>query len=398
MRIGPLRWWSSGSTHVAWGIEASIAPDDDWAHQRTQDYGASFAALRALAAQKGYRLIHVHGPRSLYFLRDDLAFPDELCIAPGFGAEELRWLTDATAFYSTFSSGGSLPGWFDAPAPDVSRAPWQLLAQPGKTAKVDIDGLSVEVLADKQDLAWYQQRKVFEESASLMYRFVRDEGFVNFVDVGANVGFISMLARRAAPALNIISIEADPRLARLIEANFSANGLERPTVVNAVVGEHARPSSGFSLNPKSTLDNRVAMSAWQQVQLPMVKLDELLATQRLAGRTFFKIDTQGFEPPILRGLEGFLARNDDWVLKMEFAPNWLLSQGNDPLALLEHLQARYQFAEYAERIPYGTSGFEALFQAPVLAHQHADFLAYVVSLNKGRLGWVDLIVRPRPAP
>jgi FkbM family methyltransferase len=239
MRIGPLRWWSSGSTHVAWGIEASIAPDDDWAHQRTQDYGASFAALRALAAQKGYRLIHVHGPRSLYFLRDDLAFPDELCIAPGFGAEELRWLTDATAFYSTFSSGGSLPGWFDAPAPDVSRAPWQLLAQPGKTAKVDIDGLSVEVLADKQDLAWYQQRKVFEESASLMYRFVRDEGFVNFVDVGANVGFISMLARRAAPALNIISIEADPRLARLIEANFSANGLERPTVVNAVVGEHA---------------------------------------------------------------------------------------------------------------------------------------------------------------
>jgi hypothetical protein len=138
------------------------------------------------------------------------------------------------------------------------------------------------------------------------------------------------------------------------------------------------------------------MSEWPQIRLPMVKLDTLLAGLDIDGKTFFKIDTQGFELPILRGLEGFLAGRNDWLLKMEFAPHWLRSQGHDPLVVLDHLQTRYQFAEYAERIPYGTTGFDALFRAPVMAHQHPEFLDYVVSLNKGGLGWVDLIVRPRP--
>jgi FkbM family methyltransferase len=260
--------------------------------------------------------------------------------------------------------------------------------------KVDIGGLVIDVIASKGDGNWYLQRKTFEEKVSLLYEFIAREQFVNFVDIGANYGFVSMLARKAAPALNILSVEADPRLARLIDANFHANGLEPPIVINCVAGHLDDQTVGFSLNPTSTLDNRVRMPQWTQVQVPMMRIGTLLESHGVSGKTFFKIDTQGFELHVLQGLESWLGRRDDWLLKMEFAPQWLDSQGTDALELLKYLDARYEFAEFLERIPFGMPDTEALFEYPVQARQMNRFLEYVTSLNKNGQGWVDLIVRP----
>lgn len=264
------------------------------------------------------------------------------------------------------------------------------------TRQVDIGGMAVHVLADKNDGNWYLQRKTFEEKASPLYDFIRREGFANFIDVGANYGFVSMLARRACPDLNILAVEADARLAALIAVNFHANGLREPQVVNAVAGDRSLPACTFSLNPTSTLDNRVSMAKWAQATVPMITLSELLDRHGAQGRTFIKIDTQGFEQHVLQGARPFLSNNRDWVLKMEFAPDWLTSQGTDPRALLDYLQQHYQFAEFAERIQFGVPNMDALFAYPVQPGQHDVFLEYVTSLNKSGLGWVDLIVRPRP--
>lgn len=383
------------NAHVALGVEASIVLDDTWVYRSSRDYGASFSALCNLAARKGYRLIHAHGPWNLYFLKNDIAFPSELSIRPVLTESDFSVLTDVVAFYDEYCGRDKRPSWFDAPPPDVSRRPWEILAPDSKTARVDIEGVIVEVLADKNDGNWYLQRKTFEEKASLLYKFIRQEEFNTFVDVGANYGFVSMLAQRAAPGLSVIAIEADPRLAKLVSANFVSNGLEAPDVVNAIAGDRSLPSTRFSLNPKSTLDNRVCMPQWQQISIPMLAIAELLDRRESLGKTFFKIDTQGFELQVLQGMEAYLSSQRDWVLKMEFAPHWLLSQGTDPLLLLDYLQSRYQFAEYPERIPFGTQDLNALFALPVGARQHEMFLKYVESLNKGDLGWVDLIVRPR---
>src|SRR3546814_16959531 len=83
---------------------------------------------------------------------------------------------------------------------------------------------------------------------------------------------------------------------------------------------------------------------------------------------------------------------------MEFAPDWLSSQGTEPLDVLDYLQHRCQFAEFQERIPFGTPNLDALFANPVQAERHREFLGYVKSLNKNDLGWVDMIMRPRPWP
>jgi FkbM family methyltransferase len=261
---------------------------------------------------------------------------------------------------------------------------------------VDLEGIQLEVLADRHDVAWYQQRKTFEEKASLLYRFIHAEGFAQFVDVGANVGLISILASRAAPHMKCVAIEADPRLVVLMRRNMKRQNLDQVEVINAIVGAEERSEATFCLNPNGSLDNRVHVDGWRQVRVPMVSLGKILE-RGIGGKTFIKIDTQGFELNVLRGGEAWLRRHNEWVIKMEFAPFCLQSQGTEPLALLAYLQreCRYELAECAERITFGTPNFNALFAHPLKVDEHAAFLQHVISLNSAGRGWVDLLLRPR---
>ena len=83
--------------------------------------------MEVLAAEKWYRLIHIHGCWNLYFLRDDIDFSDELTIRSDLSAEEFELLTETDAFYDELCGLGQRPTWNGQPPPDVSRAPWQVL-------------------------------------------------------------------------------------------------------------------------------------------------------------------------------------------------------------------------------------------------------------------------------
>lgn len=264
------------------------------------------------------------------------------------------------------------------------------------TKDITIGELGLRVLAaNAADAPWYLQRKAFEEKQSLLYPLIRAKGFRNFIDIGANYGFISMLARRAAPTMRVLSIEADPRLAALIEGNFVLNGLAPPEVINAIAGAECRDSVAFSLNPRSSLDNRVSMPSWEQCSVPMRTIESMLSERAVEGSCFLKIDTQGYEMQVLTGMEQLLERRSDWLIKMEFAPDWLGSQGTDPLELLRYLARRYQIAEYPARISYDTPDLASLFDNPLGDAELKRFLEYVISLDRDSLGWVDLIVCPR---
>jgi FkbM family methyltransferase len=263
-----------------------------------------------------------------------------------------------------------------------------------RICEIDVAGIRLTVLSHTNDANWYLQRKTFEEKASSLYTLIRQAGFRSFVDVGANYGFISMLMRRAAPDVRILSIEADERLAELIGANFALNGLDAPTVVHAIAANVDHVEGLFSLNPKSTLDNRVSMAPWEKRPVRMATVPALLSEHDVSGPTFFKIDTQGFEWHILQGMQALLRSRTDWMIKMEFAPDWLRSQGTEPLALLDHLCANYAVAEFPERITFNTVSLDELFRPALRREQAPAFLDYVSSLNKNGLGWVDLLVQP----
>ncbi len=358
-----------------------------------KDYAASLTALLELGERKGYRLVHVHGCRSLYFVRRELELGDGLALRTPLGPADLETLTDADAFYDGLCDGRR-PAWADAPGPDVALSPWLVLAPDEESTEVDLEGISLEVMAGVKDANWYMQRKTFEEKRSLLYPLIGDAGFANFVDIGANVGLISILARRRCPGIRNLAVEADPRLVRLLRRNFRHHGLAGAEVVTAVAGDEDLNATGFALNPTSTLDNRVRSGDWPAVQVPMVRMDRVLEQLDVRGPTFFKVDTQGFERQVLGGLEPWLQTAPGWMLKMEFAPFWLRSQGTDPRELLAYVLERYELAEFPARVRFGTASLESLFETPIRRERIDEFLAHVVAQDKLGRGWVDVLLRP----
>lgn len=263
-----------------------------------------------------------------------------------------------------------------------------------ETQIIAINDISIKVINNGHDAKWYAQRHVFEEKVSFLYMLLESEQYLNFVDVGANYGFISLLAKRHHPGLNMLAIEADTRLCGLIEQNFTANRIEAPVIINAIAGAETIQDSSFSINPSGTLDNRVHMPAWEKITVPTMQVCDLIEQYLPDGKTFIKIDTQGFEHNVLKGLYPFLCSNKNWTIKMEFAPNWLVSQNADPLELLIYLVREFEIAEMPARIRFNTPTIASLFDKKLDPDQLPEFLNYVTSLNGNNLGWVDLLVRP----
>jgi FkbM family methyltransferase len=268
-------------------------------------------------------------------------------------------------------------------------------ASPAPLATVQISDIKLSVLNNPNDIGWYSQRQAYEERNSRLYPLIAQYGFENFVDIGSNVGYVSVLAGKADPALSIISIEADPRLVELISENLSNNTTNAFQVIHALLGLTNDSTSSFSLNPSSTLDNRVNIKDWDQVQVPTRNMQSIASELKLGEKTFFKVDTQGYELQVIKGMHDFLVQNNGWRMKAEFAPYWLLSQGTEPIELLTYLLNNFQVAEAPERIDFNTLVLDDLWARSLTVDQAGDFIEWITNLNRDKRGWVDLLIRPK---
>ncbi len=261
------------------------------------------------------------------------------------------------------------------------------------TALLDIGGLQIEVLGDLNDRDWYARREAFEEANSVWYRLLHRFGVRTYIDVGANYGLTSMIALQKIPDVRVFAFEADSRLIPLIRRNLQRCGNDRHQVVHAVVGD-ADGTTSFSLNPSSTLDNRVHREGWAQQTVPMGSLDTLVDRAAVEWPLYVKLDTQGFELRVFRGMEGLLSAGSDWIVKTEFAPMWLESQDTAPADLLEYLVQRYRVYEAPSRVQFAARNIEDCLQHPLTETAIPEFVDHVRSLNTDGRGWVDLLVVP----
>ena len=126
-----------------------------------------------------------------------------------------------------------------------------------------------------------------------------------FVDVGANVGFFSLLAARlVGPAGAVYAIEPVPANVRRVEANARRNRFDNVTTIAAAATERtgtttlvlavhpggaAVASAGSPPDPAGTLDVRT------------VSIDDLVATGQIRPPDVIKIDVEGAELDVLVG-------------------------------------------------------------------------------------------------
>jgi len=268
----------------------------------------------------------------------------------------------------------------------------------GRDIVIEIEDIKLIVDSSEAGGLAYGERKAFEERESSLYEGIQSvisPGVV--IDVGANYGFTGLVFAKRFPRAEIVLVEASPILIPYIEKSFRENKMKGYRVINAVCGASDRGVTEFSLNPRSSQDNRVyGERGWSRVVVGRVSLDSLLSF--FPGvPCFLKIDTQGFETQVFEGGLKWLTEKDNWIVKVEFAPYWLRSQGNDAKDLLARLIDLFLVTECPERPRFGRDLVVALFRDPLTAGEVDGFVGHVEALDRNGRGWVDLLVAPRRA-
>lgn len=127
-----------------------------------------------------------------------------------------------------------------------------------------------------------------------------------FVDVGASLGYFSIIAALRAKA--VFAIEPQEFLIGRIHANAAANHLDNVTLIHAAAGAEPGfvniPKVGTPRTHVGESDNRVLM----------IRLDDYFSGQWQP--THLKIDTEGFEYQVLQGAQKLLKARP--ILYIEF--------------------------------------------------------------------------------
>lgn len=179
------------------------------------------------------------------------------------------------------------------------------------------------------------------------------------VDVGANVGYFTFAAAHlVSPTGRVTAFEASPHLLPALRANAARNA-GAPVEIHGVAVSDARGEVQFhAASPSHTglSSMRPLADAAGTYRVPAVALDDLLDT--LPPVRLVKMDVEGAEVRVLRGMQGLLRRDRPYIVT-EINDAFLRELGSSAAELCAGLEA----AGYALR-RIGPRGTHIPFAAP----------------------------------
>ena len=243
----------------------------------------------------------------------------------------------------------------------------------------------------------YEAKSSYEELNCNLYKQINDQFCPSVVfDIGANYGFTGIVLSKYFTSANVVLVEASERLCRYIDKNMKQNGFANFKIINAICAEENNQYREFSLNPRSSQDNRVIdeSNRWEKHPSSTITLNKLFEENR-SDFYFIKIDTQGYEEYVFQGGDDFLCHHSNWLIKTEFAPYWLKSQGTDPAEFLKSIVEKYEVVERPLRTTYFGSSMGSIFRNRINASNVESFINYIQQHNKDNRGWCDLFIFPK---
>jgi FkbM family methyltransferase len=143
------------------------------------------------------------------------------------------------------------------------------------------------------------------------------------VDIGANCGYYTVLMADAVGELGrVLAVEPNPILINRLQLNLEINGLSDRVVA---LGKAAAQCSGsralLVVPPQRSLNGtiaRVAASSDRVFEVETITLDD--ATRDWSCVDLVKIDAEGAEESIWRGMQHTVRKNPDLRIIVEFNP------------------------------------------------------------------------------
>jgi len=140
---------------------------------------------------------------------------------------------------------------------------------------------------------------------------------MTFYDLGANIGFFSLLAARLVGEQGrVIAFEADPEIAARLREHVDRNKFRCVTVAEKAVWSEASKVFFERVDPATSPDRGlghvVPMASANTIEIEAVTLDDFARTS--SAPDFIKCDVEGAEVEVFRGAQRLLAEKRPSIL------------------------------------------------------------------------------------
>ncbi len=127
-----------------------------------------------------------------------------------------------------------------------------------------------------------------------------------FYDIGANVGFYSLLAARLVGEMgHVYSFEPLPQNVAFIHRHIALNHLRNITVYEFALANH----QGIAHFQRGDRDSMGKLADSGEIEVQVSSLDYLIDKERLRAPSVLKIDVEGAEYEVLKGASQLLIRD-----------------------------------------------------------------------------------------
>ena len=207
-------------------------------------------------------------------------------------------------------------------------------------AKIPRYDLQLKVTpADDVGRRLYKHQEYEPELSQALERHVAFQPDDVFIDVGANIGWYSLLVHRlSAGKCRSFAFEPDPDNFALLQHNLALNGASAVTAFNLAVGERAATLQLHRYRrSNSGRHSLLAIHAGETIPVKVVSLDAFWRERGLGDGPIrlLKMDIEGYELMALRGATAVLQRCE-WLL-LEHSPPYMRKAGLDPAAMVDLL-------------------------------------------------------------
>lgn len=170
----------------------------------------------------------------------------------------------------------------------------------------------------------------------------------DILDIGANIGYTACVfaAARKTPA-KIYAFEPDQAsFATMSEIVRRKNLAESVQIFNIAVGG-SDGTAEFWHNEHHSADHRIVTTKFRSsdfdlsrvTTVPVITIDNFVASHDLPNISFIKIDVQGYELAVCDGMKQTLERFPQLSVACEYAPNCMRELGFEPSGLLRFFRS-----------------------------------------------------------
>ncbi|KOT59000.1 FkbM family methyltransferase [Streptomyces rimosus subsp. rimosus] len=165
-----------------------------------------------------------------------------------------------------------------------------------------------------------------------------------FVDVGANIGYYSLLASRLVGEKGaVVALEASPDFHRVLLKQAAINGCGNVRAVNTAISDRDEMLTFVLASSHNMGANSIvpyAGEAESTFEVAAQPLSDVLSSGKIARARVIKIDVEGAEGSVVRGLVPLLDQlRPDVELAIEVTPQRMLELGDSADELLGALRA-----------------------------------------------------------